>query len=292
MSIDKLQNQVRKLKNPTAVYFSLDKTQIPPQVLSAETDPVQAYQLYAKRVLDVLTGMVPAVRFGFGSFALNGSVGLNILSQLLTYASKQGYYVVLDVPEIFSFSDAKLAADAILGDTGKWKCDGLMLSCYIGSDAIKPFADKLKESEMDLFLSVRTGNKSAPELQELLTGSRSVCTVAADMVKRMGEGFLGRCGYSRIAGVGPATSADTLRMMREKYTNMFLWVDGYDYSGANAKNCSFAFDNLGHGAVVCASDYILAAWKNALNVNDLPEEMAYQAAERIKKNISRYITIL
>ncbi len=292
MSVDKLQNGIRKLKNPSMVEFSFDKTQIPPEFVETANGVYDAYCRYVKSLLDALNGLVPAVRFSFGSFAVAGTEGMESLKELLAYAEERGFYVLLDVPEIYSAHDAALLAETFLNVHTIWEFDALVLSCYIGSDAVKPFADRLKEIDKDLFLLLRTGNKSASELQDLLTGSRLVYTAAADMAKRLGEGFVDRCGYSRIAGVGPGTSTDSLRTLRSKYPALFLLVDGYDNSGSNAKNCSLAFDKLGHGAVACAGSSIVAAWKeeNADNADAVAH--AVQAAERMKKNLSRYVTVL
>ena len=291
MSIDKLQNKIRKLKNPSAVRFALDKTQIPPQFLERTVDLTDAYCLYAKALLDSLKGVIPAVRFGFASFAVRGASAMTGLEQLLSYASEQGYYVLLDVPEIFSAADAQLVADALFEEQ-RWRFDGLVLSLYIGSDGVKPFVNQIKKNDKDIFLTVRTGNKSAPELQELLTGSRLVYIAAADMAKRVGESYIERSGYSRVACVGPATSADALRSLRSKYPNMFLLIDGYDYSGANAKSCSYAFDKLGHGALACVEEAIVSAWKEDLVGDGNAIDFALQGAERMRKNILRYITVL
>lgn len=292
MAIDKLQNAIRKLKNPSAVMFSLDKRHIPCKILEENTSISIAYGRYAKDLLDALKGVVPAVRFGFGTFALQGREGLNTLTELLTYAKELGFYVLLDAPEMLSANEASLAADAFLNEDSIWTYDGLVISSYIGSDAVKPFANKLGDTEKDLFLVLRTANRTAPELQDLLTGSRLVYMVAADMAKRLGEGNVGRCGYSRIAGVGPATSADSLRALRSKYTAMFLLVDGYDYTGANAKNCSLAFDKLGHGALVCAGVSVVGAWMDDDSDSSDPICAAVSAAERMKKNLTRYVTVL
>lgn len=88
-----------------------------------------------------------------------------------------------------------------------------------------------------------------------------------------------------------ASSADSLRTLRTKYKYIFLLLDGFDYPNANAKNCSFAFDALGHGAMACAGLSVTAAWMD----NDSPSEYviaAVNAAERAKKNLNRYVTIL
>lgn len=280
MSIDRLQNQIRKLKNPSMVMFSLDYSQIP----QAYGDAEDGYCRYVEQLLVALKELVPAVRFSFGSFALCGARGLDMLSRLLNFSKEQGFYVLLDAPGFYSPREVELAAEALFNN---WQFDGLVLECYLGSDVIKPFLNKL--SDKDLFVAVRTGNRSAQELQDLLTGSRLVYMAAADMVKRLGESHMGKCGYSQVAAIGPATSAESLRTLRSKNPNMFLLVDGFDYSGANGKNCSLAFDNLGHGAIVCAGSSIVAAW---LEEDGDAVSLAVQAAERMKKNLSRYIAIL
>jgi hypothetical protein len=108
----------------------------------------------------------------------------------------------------------------------------------------------------------------------------------------MAEPFIGRSGYCRIGMMGSATSGDSLRNLRTKYKHIFLLVDGYDYPNANAKNCAVAFDQLGHGAAICAGTSITAAWQQDGKDGREFVESALAACERIKKNICRYITVL
>lgn len=286
MAIDQLQAAIRRRKNPSMVAFYPDKELIPPDYLTEATDVSHAYGSYAKELLPALVEVMPAVRFCFGSFAVLGGKGLDALAELIRCAKALGFYVLLDVPEIYAPRQAVLL-NQMLPDV--WEFDGLLLNAYIGSEAVIPFAEAMKSNDKDLFLALRTANKSAAEVQDLLTGSRLVYTAVADMAKRLGENLMGRKGYSRIAGVGPATSGENLRILREKYPSMFLLVDGYDYSGANAKNCSFAFDKLGHGAVVCAGSSVLGAWRDETGE---PVALAVEAAQRMKKNLMRYTEIL
>lgn len=280
--MDKLQKKIRKCKNPLMVNFSLDDAHIPPEYREQEN----GYLQYAKAVLTALKGTVPALRFSFGSFAAAGSEGLWILTELMKEARGQEYYTLLDVPECNSPRSAELLVENLFA---RWDFDGLVLGCYLGSDGVKPFADKLKDREADLFLTLRTPNRSAPQIQDLLTGTRLVYTVAADLAKRLGENYIARCGYSRIGGLGAATSAECLQMLRSKYPQMFLLVDGLDYSGANAKNCSYAFDKLGHGAVACVEAGVLSAWREEEGDG---VSAALAAAQRFQKNLTRYIDIL
>jgi len=289
MSIDYLQNKIRKLKNPSIVTFFLDKSQIPPAILEQESTVPQAYYTYAKGLLKILKDIVPAVRFSFGTFAIHGSEGIRILKELLICAKQLDYYILLDLPEMTFPKEASLIADAIC-DESTWTFDGLTVSAYIGTDALKPLLAHMDHNDKDLFVLLRTANKSAQELQDLLTGSRLVFTAAADIAKRVGQPYMGRSGFSRVAGIGPATSPDSLQTLRVKYPEMFLMVDGYDYSGANAKNCSVAFDKLGHGGIVCAGESIFGAWKEEPGTDCFAA--AVLAAERMKKNLTRYVTIL
>ena len=141
-------------------------------------------------------------------------------------------------------------------------------------------------------MTVRSPNKSASELQDLMTGSRLVHGAAADFVSRFGENLLGKCGYSRVCALVSAGAPESVRNLRGKYKYMFLVVDGLDYPSGNAKNCSYAFDRLGYGAVVSVGSSVTAAWKESGDDEVNYASAAVEAAERIRKNILRYITIL
>lgn len=290
MSIDRLQEKIRKLKNPTVVEFDFTKEHIPPAFLEADSFFPSVFEIYSKALLDGLKDLVPAVRFSLNRAAVYGAEGLISLKELLRYASKLGYYVLLDAPACLSFADAKLAADNLF--TEDWKFDGLVVTAYIGSDAIRPFADKLDEFKRSLFVVTRTSNKSCQELQDLLTGSRLVYQAMADVVNRFNQGKTGRSGYGAVAAAAAANAPEALRILREKYKYQFLLVEGYDAPNANAKNCSNAFDQLGHGAAVCAGTSVTAAWQEDPWIAEEYLQAAQEAVQRMKKNLTRYVTIL
>lgn len=292
MSIDKLQDKIRKLKSPLVVDLTIAPTQIPPHIMEAAADPVEAYKVYAKALLQELKTVVPAVRFSFGSFSLYGGSGLDALQEVLGFAKAQGFYVILESVEVFCAQKAEQAAQILLDENCPWNFDGLILDAYIGSDGLRPYISGLKESKKDLFVVVRTSNRSAQELQDLLTGSRLVHMAKADIVNRFASDLVCRGGYSQVAIMAGASSADSLRTLREKYKNIFLLLDGSDYPNANAKNCSYAFDKLGRGAAACIGASVTAAWREEGAQESAYLELAVQAALRMKKNIARYVTIL
>ena len=288
MAVDILQEKIRKLKNPTMLELGIALSELPPQF----SRDAAGYGAFCRKLLEGLKGIVPAVRVSFAAFALLGADGMTELANTLNTAREMGYYVALDAPEILSPAAAQMVADGILGEGSAYSCDGLVISGYLGSDIIKPFLPYCSNSKKDIFVVARTANKSAPELQDLLSGSRLVHAVSADHVNRYGQETAGKFGYTRVGVLAAASSAESLRTLRTKYPKLFLLVDGLDYPNANAKNCANAFDKFGHGAAVCVGASITTAWKQAESDGSDYLTHAANGAERAKKNLTRYTTIL
>ena len=292
MSIDVLQDKIRKTKNPSVVDLALGISDLPAHLLVAGEHPARAYGRFCREILEKLKGTVPAVRIGFTAFGVLGPEGLEELMSILKVSKSLGYYVILEAPYILSPMMAAAVADAVFGEKSIYPCDGLIIGSYPGSDVIKPFLPFVKEGKKDLFCVVRTSNKSAPEIQDLLSGSRLVHAAAADQINRFGADLTGKFGYARISVVAGANAPESLKNLRNKYPRLFLLVDDMDYSGCNAKNCSFAFDKFGHGAAICAGPTITQAWKQAETDGTDYLEQALAAAERMKKNLTRYTTVM
>lgn len=262
---------------------------IPPQYLEQNGDSASAASAYCKDLLTGLKGKICGVRFSFASFVLLGFNGQVILSELMKKAASLGYYVLLDAPEFYSPEMAEQTAKTVWGEGSPYPCDGLVIHPYLGSDVIRPFLPFCQEHKKDLFVQIRSGNKSASEIQDLLAGSRVVHAAAADYVNRFGGDTVGKYGYSRVGILAPGNAANTLRNLRSKYQSMFIIVDGLEYPAAYGKNCAIAFDRLGHGAVVCVGGTVTGAWKKE---EGEPISLAAAAAEKLQKNLGRYITVL
>lgn len=292
MAIDVLQEKIRKLKNPSMVDLALNTAELPAHLLEEEGSAAKAYGRFCREILDTLKGIVPAVRVSFTAFALLGPDGLAELTAVLNLAKEQGYYVALEAPYVLSPMMASATAEAVFAPNAAYPCDGLIISGYAGSDVIKPFLPYVKEGMKDLFPVVRTSNKSAPEIQDLLTGTRLVHAAAADIINRFGADNVGKFGFARVSIVAGASSAQSLMTLRTKYPRLFLLLDDMDYSCCNAKICSSAFDKFGHGAVVCAGPTVTCAWKQEESDGKDYLDYVRNAAERMKKNLTRYFTIL
>ena len=289
MAIDSLQTKIKKLGRTLMLDLSIMPDDIAPAVLERCGDVYEAYGVYCTELLQGLKSEVSAVRFRLLHFVLLGDRGLDVLSSLLKQAASLGYYTLLDVPGLFSQEEAAFCADSFWKGNGRFPCDGITISSYPGSDAIKPFLPYCEQHKKDLFVVCRSANRSASELQDLLAGSRTVHMAAADNVNRYGSETVGKFGYSRVGILVSATAGDSVKMLRARYPKLFMIVDGLDYSGANAKNCSHAFDKMGHGAVVCLGSSVTSAWRKA--EGDYVE-LAVAAAQNARKRIERYVTVL
>lgn len=290
MSIDHLHNRIRTLKNPSMVNFEINPKDLPPYLLEREGSIPRAYEIFCRELLNELKDIIPAVRFSSGIFFSLGENGYRILDTLLHEAKNLGYYVVLDAPETLSPVCAELLASTITENA--LCCDALILSPYIGSDSVKPFLPICKAGMNALFVVVRSPNKSASELQDLQFGTRQAHVATADVVSRYGESAIAKNGYSQIGALVSAGNPEILRNLRSKYSRCFFLVDGIDYPSGNSKNCSFAFDKFGHGAIVCAGTSITAAWKETESNGQDHLKYAAYAADKMKRNLLRYINVL
>lgn len=247
---------------------------------------------FAGSLLGSLKGKVPAVRVSFSAFALLGPEGMGELTATLKAAGDLGFYVAMEAPEILSVGAARRTAEAIFREGSLFPCDGVFITGYLGTDLIKPFLPFCREGKKDLFVISRTANKSASELQDLLSGSRLVHMVSADYVNRFTVGLEGKWGYSSIGVLASASAGGSIRALRSKYPKLFLLLDGYDYPNGSGKNCSYAFDKFGHGAAACAGTSITCAWRLAETDGRDYLEQAAAAVDRMRKNLNRYVTIL
>lgn len=304
MSIDTLQMKIRKLKNPSMLTLAPTPEWIPPYLLeeklqamgSAAQALAAAYEAFCTGILDALADTVPAVILYGEAFHALGADGTQTLQNLSHYAAQKGYYVLLDAMHggagVEFCTQALFEGISIGGEVYQpYVVDAVTINAYAGSDSVKPFLPYCKKTGKNLFVQVKTHNKSAHELQDLLSGDRVVYTAVADMVERWSGGAIGNQGYSEIAITAGASDADALRRLRATYEQLFILVTGYGTSRDSGKNVQYAFDQLGHGAIVADTGTIAAAWIKANTDGRDYCEQAEQAALKMKNDILKFVVI-
>lgn len=306
MSVDVLQAKIRKLKNPTMVCICPTIRELPlhikedarhqyGQTLRAAAE---AYKAFSFGILDALKDTVPAVSVVSGAFSALGADGVAAMQEVLSYAASLGYYVLLDMMRADLGTTAEDLADACFGSVQvgeasftPYPCDGILMSGFLGSDAVSPFAAHCREGK-NVFIVARSSNKSAREVQDLLAGDRVVYQVMADLAMRWSTGLFGQNGYSEIGIAVGATNRQVLQTLRRKYDRLFFLVPGYGAQGAGAKDAQYAFDRMGHGAAIMAGRSILYAFQKQDSDGRDYQQAAVAAAEKMKKQILSYITVM
>lgn len=306
MSIDALQEKIRKLKCPVMVGLDPYLPNLPQHIVHDALEEhgqtpegaAAAYFRFCAELVDALCGRVPAVKIQSACFEALGAPGLQKMQDLTRYAAERGLYVLLDSMRGDVGNIAEIYAQAMFGEVpiGEtrhrlYACDAVTVNGYLGFDGVKPFLPYCKQGK-DLFLLLKTSNRSAREVQDLLSGDRVVYTAMADLAMRWSTGLFGENGYSAIGAVVGATYPETLQLLREKYDRLFFLVPGYGAQGGTAKNARFAFDRFGHGAIVTASRSIVGAWQKTGSDGADYCDCAVAAVEKMKKEIERFVTIL
>ena len=306
MGVDVLQAKIRKMKNPTMVCLSPSPADIPAPLLRAAKEQygdtlraaAESCKQFSFAILDALADLVPAVSIVSGAFSALGADGVAAMQEVLRHAAECGYYVLLDLMRADLGSTAQSMADACFGSiqVGEsaftpYPCDGILTNAYLGSDSLKPFLQYCKDGK-NVFFIARSSNKSAREVQDLLSGDRVVYQVMADLAMRWSTDLIGRNGYSEVGLSVGGTNASVLRQLRAKYDRLFFLVPGFGAQGATAKDVQYAFDKFGYGAVVLAGRSIVCAWQKVEGSEADFTGAARAAAVKMKSQLASYITVL
>ena len=306
MSIDILQQRIRKVKNPTMVCICPSILEIPMQIKAqaqvAYGDTLkaaaEAYRAFSFGILDCLKDYVPAVSIISGCFSALGADGVAAMQEVLQYAKELGYYVLLDMMRSDLGQTAQMLAASCFGSVQvgsssftPYACDGVLMSGFLGSDSVKPFTKYCAEGK-NVFIISRSSNKSAREVQDLISGDRLMYQVMADLAIRWSTNLYADSGYSEIGIAVGATNPDVLKELRRKYPQLFFLVPGYGAQGGGAKDAQYAFDRYGHGAAILAGRSILYAYRKQEDDGENYQACARKAAEKMREQILTYITVL
>ena len=307
MSFEVLQDQIRKRKNPTVAGLDPKLEYIPPHILKesfgrfGETPEGAAAAVLAfnKGLVDALCDVVPAVKPQAAYYERLGWHGMAAMEETIRYAHEKGLYVIADIKRGDIGSTAEAYAQAWLGsvDIGgtvyaPFDADCVTINAYMGSDTVNPFLEECKNRGKSLFVLVKTSNPSSGEIQDLLAGDRLVYRAMGALTQRLGKGTEDKYGFTCAGAVVGATYPSDLRELRRRLEHTFFLVPGYGAQGGTAEDVQYAFDRYGHGAVINASRSIMCAWKKTGKDGMDYQDAARAAAEAMRDDIKRFVTIV
>ena len=217
--------------------------------------PATACGRFCTAVIDAVADVVPCVKPQSACFERYGGAGFGAMMQVIEHARRRGLLVIVDAKRgdigisAAHYAVAFAAADAIT------------VSPYLGDDAVQPFVDAAAKRGGGLFVLVRTSNPGSDALQTLqLTDGRSVGDAVADMVVKLGDGHVGRSGYSHVGAVVGATKPADAAALRRRMPRQLFLVPGFGAQGGTADDVRACFKDDGQGALVTASRSVIYAY--------------------------------
>lgn len=307
MSFDVLQDKIREKKNPTVAGLDPKAEYIPPHIWEAslaahgETLKAAAEAVYTFNcgLIDALWDIVPAVKPQAAFYEMLGWQGMEVLERTIRYAKERGLFVIGDAKRGDIGSTAEAYSAAYLGEVQvgaktyrPFPCDALTVNAYLGSDGLRPFIQDSRAHDACFFALVKTSNPSSGELQDLVAGDRLVYRVVGDLLERLGRGMEGKYGFTPVGAVVGATYPSDLHALRKRLEHTFFLVPGYGAQGGSAADVRYAFNKLGHGAIVNSSRGIMCAWQNTGGDGRDYQEAAREAAIAMRDEMKKYVTIV
>ena len=295
VSVDALQEKIRRKKCPAVLCPDLSAEQIPEGMAPDGAGPAARLQAGLTKLLEAVADILPAVQLNTAYFEALGPAGLEALYTVRTAARAMGYYVLLELNRSDPEPAAEQLAAAYLGDPSAppddAEADGVILSAFAGSDGVRPYLLRCRSRGKSVFLQARTANKSAREMQDLIAGGRVVHTVVADLAVRRSTDLIGASGYSSVGLVSGPPYADALQKLRSQYDRLFLIVPGVGGQGMALRDARLAFDKFGHGAAVEAGR-VTDAWRRAAASGGDPVQKARGAAERLRSELQQWVQVI
>lgn len=253
MSFDHLHSKIRAKKCPVCA------TVAPPPGME-----VEEAEAFCRKTLELITPIVPALRFPLSAFTALGWKGLRLLEELLPLAREGELFTLIQAdPPHSEGAKALLSQD--------FDADCLLVGGYPGGPDLPPLLELCRQEDKCLFLLARAAGEGG--LQDLVAGDRLVYQVVGDLAHRLGANELGKFGYGRVGILLEGVYPSDLRNLRKRWEGDFLLVSG------PAEDIRFAFDKFGRGAMAL------------LPPLPSPEEIC-AAAQALREELRGFVAIL
>ena len=282
---DRLAEAIQRFRNPVVVGLDPRFEQLPEKLRGSDPADAEqrseAYSLFCREIVDVVAGLVPAVKPQMAFFEALGPPGMQALAEVIRYAHDQGLIVILDGKRNDIGSTALAYAHAYLGADSPWGADALTVSPYLGDDSLTPFVEAAHEHQAGIFVLVKTSNPGGKTFQDQTIDGQPLYRLAGQLVDALNQDSpqqirLSREGYGPVSAVVGATYPEQLEELRAAMPHTWFLVPGFGAQGGDATSVRHAFDDRGLGAVVNNSRGIIFAHSRPEYASQA--EMSWQTA--------------
>ncbi|MBU3179570.1 orotidine-5'-phosphate decarboxylase [Clostridium psychrophilum] len=262
MIIDRLFKSVEK-NGHVCVGLDTDLGYLPVEFRNKFMHDEHALLRFNQMIIDATYDVSACYKVQIAYYEALGLKGLKVYKDTLNYIKNKGCLAIADIKRGDIAKTAQMYAKAHF--EGDFESDFITVNPYMGMDSIEPYLPYIKNNEKGLFSLVRTSNKGAEDIEYIESKeNKRVYDVVGEKLLKIGEEFIGECGYSSVGGVVGCTHIDDGIKMRKDLENMFFLIPGYGAQGGAAKDVAIYLKN-GNGGVVNASRSILLAYKKVEN---------------------------
>lgn len=255
---------------------------------------------FNKGIIDAVADIAVCVKPQIAFYEMFGASGINCFIETIKYAKSKGLLTIADVKRGDIGTTAEAYAKAFLGkvkientEQEIFGADSMTVAPYLGFDGIKPFLEECKNNGKGMFILVKTSNKSAGDLQDLMVEraagdtSQPVFKIMARYVESWGANDMGELGYSCVGAVVGATYPAQAAELRKLMPHTIFLVPGYGAQGGIAKDVAGCFNKDGLGAIVNSSREIIFAYEKSDKYSENNyTDAAREAAEKMKLDIA------
>ncbi len=272
--VDRLHAVVDRKESCLVVGLDPDIARLPPDVRSMIGERTSggegltakasaAIGLFFDHVLDAVRESAVAVKPNCAFFERYGASGWDCLRHVCAAARARELLVILDAKRGDIGHSAEAYADGLFGDqpdTPGAHVDAITLNPYLGTDSVAPFLARARTHGRGIFALVRTSNRSAGELQDLVADGRPFHLHVAEQVAQWGRELDGDERWTSVGAVVGATAPESAAAIRAALPGSPFLVPGIGAQGGRPEDLEPYFSG-GYGALVSASRSILYAYE-------------------------------
>lgn len=277
---DKLTKRISDLANPTVVGLDPILNQIPSFIKEkamgkyGETNKAvsEAIIEFNKGIIDAINDVVPAIRLQIALYECYGYEGFRAYEETVHYAQEKGMIVISDAEGFFGAVDG---------------FDSLIITPYLGTDAINPFTKVCSEKGKGVFILVRTSNQSADEIQSQSVGDHLMDEHIATLVEGWGRDLIGdESGFSSVGAIVDTNYPEEAHILRNLMPHQIFLVP-YKTENGEIKDVKPYFYENGTGAIINSSNEIIFAYEKQGKSGESYAESARDAAIFIKNDLGK-----
>ena len=163
----RLTARCREIQSHLCVGFDPRVDRIPSEFLEGRSLP-DAIEAFGTQLIELIGGQCAAIKFQSAFFEIHGARGLVAMENLASHARSRGMITIADIKRGDIGSTAEAYAIASLGRSFEdTPFDSITVNPWFGSDGVRPFFERARDTGKGVFVLVRTSNPSSAELLEL-----------------------------------------------------------------------------------------------------------------------------